>query len=226
MNIASIYNKITQKRARGATDQIFNECDSKHTVRLEYSSLHGTKQYSFYVSLHDPSVDTIISKGILTRAPKYSYPSVDQIHAICEHIYSINCSSDKIFVEAGSAIGMVSLYAASRGMRVFAVDVLLENVRRLNSSICVNNRIRAITEDRISILHNFASATGSEQRTIESEPGNLAATMRGGGMYRETVKTVTIDSIMGDNNTIELLLLTCQGFEYEVGNYLTTYFII
>jgi hypothetical protein len=50
---------------------------------------------------------------------------------------------------------------------------------------------------------------------VQSEPGNLAATMRGGGSVKTAnVTTVTIDQSVGDRE-IEVLLLTCQGFEYE-----------
>jgi FkbM family methyltransferase len=208
-NTSAIYRKIVQPNRPSA--EIIRGCGSRHTVRMEYKS--PEKTYSFYVSVHDPAEDTVISKRILESGP--NYPSVDEIHAICEH--SADCSKDKIFVEVGSAVGMVSLYAASRGMRVFAFDVLSENVRRLNSSVCINSRLKLMSGDQISVHHNFVGSDDAE-RTVESEPGNLAATMRGGGVYRETVKTLKIDDVIG-NNTIELMLLTCQGFEYEVSSY-------
>ena len=90
---------------------------------FHYTSLKGTSQFNFFVSLHDPEVDTVISKGIKegSYGPKGRYPSVDEIHAICEHGedaeggYRANCGRGGVFVEVGSAIGMVSLYAAARG---------------------------------------------------------------------------------------------------------------
>ena len=51
-------------------------------------------------------------------------------------------------------------------------------------------------------------------RWVESEPGNLAATMRGGGRVRARVGVVTIDETVAERG-IELLLLTCQGCELD-----------
>lgn len=226
------------------TGCVFNGSNSGNVVEMSYDSLHGNRAYRFLVALHDPDTDRIISLGIKEGKLGPKYESVDEMHSICEHsyrYYSINCGPGRVFVEVGSALGMVSLYAASRGMRVYAFDPLTPNIQRLDESVCLNGRRHC--------LESLAASSSSVQRTecskpsdgwgsfapenfsrfcnligaytdrvgrmVESEPGNLAATMRGGGSVRAQVKMVTIHEAVRDS-VIELLLLTCQGSEYEV----------
>ena len=217
-------------------------------AEMYYRSEQKNKEFRFLISLHDPSVDTVVSKGILEGmfGPPGKYPSVDEVHAVCEYggDYSVNCGDRGVFVEVGSAIGMVSLYAASRGMRVYAFDPLKPNMDRMGESLCVNGAINCVQRsqpiqkrsiaacarkerDRTVTWGSFSpsnfklhenlvgSVADDEGRTVESMPGNLAATMHGGGSYRSTVRTVTIDDLVPDP-VIDLLLLTCQGHEFEV----------
>ena len=223
------------------------ENGAENLAELQYKSLDGKRNYSFAVAVHDPAIDQVISKGILEGlfGPKGTYPSVDQVHMICEHLggeAAIECGPGRVFVEVGSAIGMVSLYAASRGMKVYAFDPLFPNMERISASLCSNGQrycaaagqrsISNIATDRCQ--HPSAETWGPfspttfslfwrlvgkesdyEGRFIESEPGNLAATARGGGTVRAKVQTTTIDESVHDPK-IELMLLTCQGSEYEV----------
>ena len=75
----------------------------------------------------------------------HRYPSIDEMHAICEHGmdpdsgYQANCGPGGVFVEVGSTIGMVALYAASRGMKVYAFDPLRPNIDRIRESLCLNS---------------------------------------------------------------------------------------
>jgi hypothetical protein len=253
----------------------------EHVVRMRYDSLvDSARVYTFYVCLHDPSMDQIISRGIKEGlfGPKDKYASVDELHSVCE--YSVaNCAPGRVFVEVGSAIGMVSLYAANRGMRVYAFDPILTNIQLLRQStqlngeqLCVEKRmmVRCVSdandavpncsgdadaEDTIPYSKGQGNAdaenqdampkNGAEDCTaedwgpyspvnfrlfwnlvggedddigqwVESEPENMAATMRGGGSYRAQVKMVTLDQAVGADTVIELMLLTCQGFEYDV----------
>ena len=233
------------------TDPITIGCNveenSNNIVEMQYESFDGTRMYRFFVSLHDPEVDQVISRGIRNGlfGPKDKYASVDEVHSLCEHSqgsYALNCGSENVFVEVGSAIGMVSLYAASRGMKVYAFDPLRPNIMQLGHSLCLNgkkyclqmlggNTTENVTKDNCKEASNewgnysptrfyrFCNLVGSQAddvgQLVESEPGNLAATMRGGGSFRDTVKMVTLDQIVVDKE-IELLLLTCQGFEYDV----------
>ena len=48
------------------------------------------------------------------------------------------CQGGRTAVEVGSAIGMVSMYLAARGMRVYAMDPVLPNVQRMGESACAN----------------------------------------------------------------------------------------
>ena len=227
---------------------MLKSCDfnDENVVEMHYDSFESSRNFSFRVSLHDPIVDQVVSKGIKEGlfGPKEKYPSIDEVHSICEHStgsYSIECGSARVFVEVGSAIGMVSLYAASRGMRVYAFDPLIPNIERLNQSLCLNGKRHCLQQPsvgiskstchqpskwgsfsplRFSVFWNLVGSTADDiGRLVESEPGNLAATMRGGGSVAAYVKMVTIDQSVPDE-AIEILLLTCQGFEYDVSNLL------
>jgi FkbM family methyltransferase len=275
MHMTNVYTSSNDNDKKGIPSHIQSRSDiGKHidkTMNTEeyvekycnFSGLHRTiaemlyyshrlhTEIRFLVSLHDPAVDTVVSKGILEGlfGPPGKYPSVDEVHSICEHghesafegsDYNINCGKGGIFVEVGSAIGMVSLYAASRGMKVYAFDPLKPNVERMEESLCVNGAVdclKQLAQKRIRDidpcsngtetwgpfspssfrLHEnlVGSAADEKGRTVESMPGNLAATMSGGGSYRATVKTVTIDDRVPDP-VIDLLLLTSQGHEFEV----------
>ena len=89
--------------------------------------------------------------------------------------------------------------------------ILPPNVERLRESRRMNN------------LHNLTiiwGLVGSRSypagRWVESEQGNLAATMRGGWRVslRAKVCVVTIDQTVAERS-IELLLLMCQGCYLE-----------
>ena len=168
--------------------------------------------YEFAVSVHNEGDDQVVSKFIRQNA---RYPSVDEMEKVCR---IVNCYKGTVFVEVGSALGVVGLYAASRGMRVYAFDPLSPNIRKLRQSLCIN--MRRYCKNRaqcafslFSVSHSLVGASIQPARLVESEPGNLAATMRGGGSFRDNVTTTTIDLSVPEN--IELMLLTCQGFEYE-----------
>ena len=215
-------------------------------AEMHYSS-KGITQFHFFVSLHDPSIDTVVSKGIQEGlyGSTHRYPSIDEMHAICEHGmdpdsgYQANCGPGGVFVEVGSAIGMVALYAASRGMKVYAFDPLRPNIDRIRESLCLNGEKECLgthpletsecmgppsarpkswgsfAPSNFILNENLVGSKPEAQRTVESEPGNLAATMRGGGSFRTNVTTVTIDESVPDA-VIDVLLLTCQGHEFDV----------
>ena len=245
-NLAGVKSKTIEVKDVFAL--VESQCSGNKSMivaELKYSSLKRNTQFNFFVSLHDPDVDTVVSKGIKQGlfGPKDKYPSVDEIHAICEHGndpesgYRANCGHGGVFVEVGSAIGMVGIYAVSRGMKVYAFDPLKPNLDRLRESLCLNGQRECFTTNSMGaskcigqpqptlwrsyapsnfIIHE--SLVGSEsagERQVASEPGNLAATLRGGGSFQTAVKTVTIDESVPDA-VIDVLLLTCQGYESDV----------
>jgi FkbM family methyltransferase len=176
---------------------------------------------AFWISLHSPMDDQVISKNMYENL---RYESIDELQAVCS-LPTVRCSdgSLRLFVEVGSAVGAVSLYAASRGMRVIALDPLAPNVRRLKQSQCLNScpishsmRCANFASDRFTVLLNLVGAQPDPMgRAVESEPRNLAATMRGGGEVRASnVSVVTLDEVLG-SQSVKLLLLTCQGAELD-----------
>ncbi len=198
-----------------------NVSSGDNVVEMRYAT--STKEYSFLVSLHPFSQDGVVSKGIGEGlfGPKYKYPSIDEMHSVCQT--TAHCTTGRAFVEVGSALGMVSIYMASRGMTVYAYDPLLPNIERLLESRCLNGERWCARDNNcsgtlLSTFHVFWNAVGTSDgpRTvrIESEPNNLAATMRGGGSVKADVRVVTIDETV-DEDIIEIILLTCQGSEYS-----------
>jgi hypothetical protein len=193
-------------------------CKANHFVRqMAYDNA------KFFMSLHDPTLDHVISKGILESG---RYASVDELLNICAHsgTYRINCGDDRLFVEVGSAIGMVSLYAASQGMRVHAFDPIGLNVDRLTESRCLNGEAHChgcanplqwgpFAPKRFAIQWSLVDSARGPMRAVNSRPQNLAATAGGGGTYHAIVNVTSIGAEIGSE--IEILLLTCQGFEYN-----------
>ena len=183
---------------------------TENTMLMRYTGLNGVA-YEFDIALHAPELDQVISKGIKQGlfGPKGTYPSVDELHSICEFKFA-KCGKGDVLVEVGSAVGMVSLYAATRGMTVYAFDPLPPNIELLKASRCMNK-----LQQNLTIIWGLVgSQSDPVGKWIESEPGNLAATMRGGGRVRAKVSVVTIDETVAEQS-IELLLLTCQGCELD-----------
>jgi hypothetical protein len=176
---------------------------------IKYSSERSGRQFEYQLSLHDTEQDLVVSKLLLES--NGTYGTVSEVHAVCEGGqdggYGIDCEKGKTFVEVGSALGHVSMYMATRGMRVVAIDPLEANIERVQESMCLNGvatclkgsppRSTGAQEregDRCSqssewlsyspkhVLAIFAlvSNEANESLTlVESEPYNLAATIKG-----------------------------------------------
>ena len=197
---------------------------SKNIIEMHYAT--GNEKYSFLVSLHPPDEDHVLSKGIKEGlfGPKNTYPSVDEMHTICET--NAACNTGNVFVEVGSALGVISVYMGRRGMKVYAFDPVLPNIQRLSESRCLNNaRMCPNTTEKDcrpffsqsnfhAMWHAVSSGEGPRSVQMQSEPRNMAATMRGGGSFKSEVQITTIDESVKEES-IELLLLTCQGNEYN-----------
>ena len=197
---------------------------SKNIIEMHYAT--ASEEYSFLVSLHPPDEDHVLSKGIKEGlfGPKNKYPSIDEMHAICAT--NVACDTGNVFVEVGSALGVISIYMGRRGMKVYAFDPMLPNVQRLSESRCLNNaRMCGNTTESDctpffsqsnfhALWHAVSSGEGPRSVQMQSEPQNMAATMRGGGSFKAEVQITTIDESVQEES-IELLLLTCQGNEYN-----------
>lgn len=193
-----------------------------NVVEMNYAT--ADTEYSFLVSLHPPEEDYVLSKGIKEGlfGPKNTYPSIDEIHTICATHAA--CGVGNVFVEVGSALGMVSIYMGRRGMTVYAFDPILPNIQRLSESRCLNHARLCGNESDCAPLFsesNFhihwnavSSSEGPRSIWVQSEPHNMAATMRGGGGFGAEVEVTTVDESVREGS-IDLLLLTCQGNEYN-----------
>lgn len=206
--ILNIEHMFAERRLRKG--ECTGAADETNTVQMRYTALDN-RTYEFAISLHESNSDQVISKGIKEGlfGRKGTYPSVDELHSVCEYVPVLKCGKRVVLVEVGSAVGMVSLYAASRGMKVYAFDPLLPNVEKLRTSKCINNM------GNLAVIWGLVGSKSDPLGSwVESEPGNLAATMRGGGSVKARVPVVTVDEAVVDY-AIEVLLLTCQGCELD-----------
>ena len=222
---------VERTPAVSTSDCIIPPREEENVMEMKYYS--GKRDLSFLLSLHPSEEDGVISKGIKEGlfSPLHRYPSVDEMHAVCE-LFTDTCVDGKVFVEVGSAIGAVSVYMASRGMRVYAYDPILPNVQRLSESRCLNQYARLcngslrkeeekectpFSPSNFRVFWNAVGSAAGGSVHVESEPNNLAATARGGGSFRAEVGVVTIDEtvVLAAGDRIEMMLLTCQGNEYD-----------
>jgi FkbM family methyltransferase len=206
--------------------RVFTACPEvvsmENVVEMNYPT--PSTDLFFLVSLHPPEEDHVLSRGIKEGlfGPKNKYPSIDEMHAICAT--NVECGTGRVFVEVGSAIGAISIYMGRRGMTVYAFDPVLPNVQRLSESRCLNDARMCPTGGgencspsfSLSNFHVLWNAVSSSEGVVQlqSEPRNMAATMRGGGSFKADVKVTTVDESVNEDS-IELLLLTCQGNEYN-----------
>eukprot|EP00960_Hanusia_phi_P037013 752657-Hanusia_phi.AAC.3 len=127
----------TKKGRRRHTEEYMAVCDVQRpeqwVVDMKYETWSdksaSSKKKHFFVSVHDPSIDTVISKGILDGlwGPKNKYPSVTEMYSICKFAgsketrrpYDLDCGNGKVFIEGGAAIGMVA--------RIFFVVALVDS---------------------------------------------------------------------------------------------------
>ena len=202
---------------------IFVQMDHVDTCKLPSKKFVRQMAYNggkFSISLHDPELGHVISKSVLASG---HYASVDEIQNICAHGV-VQCGEGRLFVEVGSAVGMVSLYAASRGMRVRAFDPIGPNVDRVTESQCLNGEAHChgcadsskwgpFAPERFNVKWTFVDMKPSSPRTVASRRQNMAATAGGGGKYHAVVNVTSIGAEI--DTDIEVLLLTCQGFEYR-----------
>ena len=112
----------------------------------------------------------------------------------------VRCGGGRVAVEVGSSIGMVSMYLAERGMRVYALDPVLPNVQRLGESACLNGVRRCLqhhaqqphdaaahacrnssswgpfSPGNITLVHAVADRSTGSSRMVRALAKNLAAT--------------------------------------------------
>jgi len=182
----------------------------------------------YLLSLNSPMDDAVVSKGILEWlfSPPGTYPSSTEVHTLCtappktaevgdwlSGAWSgkgsrprvatgplVRCGGGRVAVEVGSSIGMVSMYLAERGMRVYALDPVLPNVQRLHESACLNGVRRCFSRNaqqphdaaahacrdssswgafspaNLTLVHAVADRSTGSSRMVRALEQNLAAT--------------------------------------------------
>eukprot|EP01012_Entosiphon_sulcatum_P009811 TRINITY_DN15630_c0_g1_i2.p1 TRINITY_DN15630_c0_g1~~TRINITY_DN15630_c0_g1_i2.p1 ORF type:complete len:199 (-),score=30.94 TRINITY_DN15630_c0_g1_i2:416-991(-) len=77
-------------------------------------------------------------------------------------------SSAALFVDVGANIGWFSLFAASLGRQVIAIEPMFANVQLLNASLCLNPTLQ-----QHIILHNIAAGASTKNCHLLSDSDNF-----------------------------------------------------
>lgn len=130
---------------------------------------------------------------------------------------------DKTVIDIGANQGFFTLYAASRGAKVFSFEPLMENVEILKRNLKQNG-----LEDRVTVFH--AAVTGGE-REIElflglnehgnprSETASIMNDQRGGvSVERRSVEGVPAPTLLEycGLETCDVLKMDCEGAEFAI----------
>jgi FkbM family methyltransferase len=126
-------------------------------------------------------------------------------------------------IDVGANQGFFSLYAASKGATVYALepcaenfDVLKWNVEKngLRDQVKMFNTAVASTEGRVTLFVGLDSAGGILSGTV-----SICNADRGGeGVQTRSVESVSLDSLLRDSHIqrCDLLKMDCEGAEYEI----------
>jgi FkbM family methyltransferase len=138
-------------------------------------------------------------------------------------ILGFTLTKNMTVIDVGANQGFFSLYAASKGATVYALepcaenfDVLRWNVEKngLRDHVKMFNRAVAGKEGRVPLFVGLDSAGGILSGTV-----SICNANRGGeGVQRRSVESVTLDSLLRDSHIqrCDLLKMDCEGAEYEI----------
>lgn len=119
--------------------------------------------------------------------------------------------SDRLIVDAGANIGAFTLYALQTAPQanVISIEPAPDSCDRVRSMLRAHN-----LESRC-VLHQAALAASPGKTTLEL---NVGSQFRRSGTPGITVETVTLDSLIPQNEVVDMLKMDIEGAEYEVLN--------
>jgi FkbM family methyltransferase len=123
-------------------------------------------------------------------------------------IYPVD-ASDGLIIDAGANIGAFTLYAlqAAPQARVVAIEPAPDSCSRVRSMLRAHH-----LESRCT-LHEAALTGSAGETTIELNTGSQ---FRRSGRGGQRVVATTLDRVIPDEKTVDLLKMDIEGAEYEV----------
>ena len=185
-------------------------------IRLKmYAGKHVENRQKFFKVLKDKSntLYTIKFDGryiITARGKDFSGVSESCILKDYTRFRDIN-PGDVVF-DVGSCMGDFSIYAASRGARVFAFEPDADNFSKLMHNVQQNNFENVIT------THNFGISSDGRNISFlydEKNPGGSGAVNVEGGVQ---IATKTVADIINENKIekINFFKIDTEGAEYDI----------
>lgn len=128
----------------------------------------------------------------------------------------------RIGIDIGAFIGSASLAMASRGMDVYTVEALPENVEMINKNLKLNsyqNKVtvlhRAISSDSNSMVKLYYGNPNTSGGNVHEFIGHVGHNPSAKGRHVE-VQTLSLDALFSENNLdhCDILKIDCEGGEW------------
>lgn len=173
-----------------------------------------------------------LKNGMIISAIEKSESIINEVWSNNYYEKNLIINQGMIIIDFGANQGFFSLYAASKGAKVFSYEpektnykILLENVKRNNLTGLIKCRNYAIGKEAglIDLFLqdydiSFASGMVSTSKRFVSKisDGNKSST--DSGITSQTVQCVTLDTVIGEigEDEIDLLKIDCEGAELDI----------
>eukprot|EP00298_Acanthocystis_sp_HF-20_P015463 c21150_g1_i3.p1 GENE.c21150_g1_i3~~c21150_g1_i3.p1 ORF type:complete len:752 (+),score=305.72 c21150_g1_i3:10-2265(+) len=174
---------------------------------------------SFFISLQNPSKDTIISARIAFDGfwdPSIALLFQHLLYDVCETENPMNIKSLPLVVDAGANIGFFGLYAAALGCRVIAI----EPQERLGHNINLSKALNLYGERYTLVQTLISDHQGAVNFTVKEDNWGGSCINKGEeinenmGERIERKRTTTIDSLISEK--VKLMKIDVEGFEFEL----------
>lgn len=130
-----------------------------------------------------------------------------------ENVYEVNddhFNQGGVVVDIGANIGTFSVYAASKGARVYAVEPEPHNAEALNNNIVLNNMQDLITH----IPYGISDKKGT---AVITDMGG-GATIKDDGVFGAEIELISLNDLFSLYNidVVDVLKIDIEGSELEV----------
>lgn len=154
--------------------------------------------------------------GLTVYTRKGLYDANIISHELQSNMYNIKDNFNTI-IDIGAHIGGTTLYAAKKGITVYAIEPDPTNYKMLLKNIESNN-----LEDKVVSINEACGVEGIRKFYIHGSNSGVAG-LKGNparaGVHEEiSVKVSTLDSLIEKYNIkhCDLLKIDCEGAEYEI----------
>ena len=185
-------------------------------IRLKmHSGKHIEDEHEFFKILNDKSetLHTVkFDNKYMVTARGKDFSGVSESCILKDYTRFRDINQGDIVFDVGSCMGDFSVYAASRGARVFAFEPDADNFSKLMHNVQQNKLENVIT------IYNFGISSDGRNISFlhdEKNPGGSGAVNIEDGIQ---VATKTIKDIVKDNNieVINFFKIDTEGAEYDI----------